>query len=59
MALGMLMVIVTGHIDLSVGSVAGVVGAVAAVLMVRYEMHFVPAALICLALDWAHIQSID
>ncbi|AMJ61441.1 multiple monosaccharide ABC transporter permease [Bosea sp. PAMC 26642] len=50
MALGMLMVIVTGHIDLSVGSVAGAVGAVAAVLMVRYEMHFVPAALICLAL---------
>jgi putative multiple sugar transport system permease protein len=50
MALGMLLVIVTGHIDLSVGSVAGAVGAVAAVLMVRYEMHFVPAALICLAL---------
>ena len=34
MALGMLLVIVTGHIDLSVGSVAGFVGAVAAVLMV-------------------------
>lgn len=50
MALGMLMVIVTGHIDLSVGSVAGAVGAVAAVLMVRYEMHFAPAALICLML---------
>ena len=37
MALGMLLVIVTGHIDLSVGSVAGFVGAVAAVLMVRYR----------------------
>src|SRR3979490_740081 len=36
MALGMLLVIVTGHIDLSVGSVAGFVGAVAAGLMVRY-----------------------
>ena len=35
MALGMLLVIVTGHIDLSVGSVAGFIGAVAAVLMVR------------------------
>src|SRR5688500_1451478 len=35
MALGMLLVIVTGHIDLSVGSVAGFVGAVASVLMVR------------------------
>jgi len=30
MALGMLLVIVTGHIDLSVGSVAGFVGAIAA-----------------------------
>ena len=50
MALGMLLVIVTGHIDLSVGSVAGFVGAIAAVLMVRYGMHFIPAAIICLAL---------
>ena len=40
MALGMLLVIVTGHIDLSVGSVAGFIGAVAAVLMVRYGMRF-------------------
>ena len=31
MALGMLLVIVAGHIDLSVGSVVGVVGALAAV----------------------------
>ena len=35
MALGMLLVIVAGHIDLSVGSVAGFIGALAAVLMVR------------------------
>ena len=48
MALGMLLVIVTKHIDLSVGSVAGFIGAVAAVLMVRYEMHFIPATIICL-----------
>jgi putative multiple sugar transport system permease protein len=34
MALGMLLIIVIGHIDLSVGSVAGFLGAVAAVLMV-------------------------
>ena len=40
MALGMLLVIVTGHIDLSVGSVAGFVGAVAAVLMVRYQVDY-------------------
>jgi len=50
MALGMLLVIVAGHIDLSVGSVSGFVGAVAAVLMVEYKMHFVPAALVCLVL---------
>ena len=35
MALGMLLVIVGGHIDLSVGSVVGFVGALAAMLMVR------------------------
>ncbi|MDO8458090.1 MAG: sugar ABC transporter permease, partial [Burkholderiaceae bacterium] len=50
MALGMLLVIVAGHIDLSVGSVSGFVGAVAAVLMVEYKMHYVPAAIICLTL---------
>jgi putative multiple sugar transport system permease protein len=50
MALGMLLVIVAGHIDLSVGSVSGFVGAVAAVLMVEYKLHFVPATLICLTL---------
>jgi putative multiple sugar transport system permease protein len=50
MALGMLLVIVTGHIDLSVGSVAGFIGAIAAVLMVRYGVHFIPAAIACLLL---------
>ncbi len=35
MALGMLLVIVAGHIDLSVGSVAAFTGAVAAVLTVE------------------------
>ena len=35
MALGMLLVIVAGHIDLSIGSVVGFVGAVAAVLTVN------------------------
>lgn len=48
MALGMLLVIVAGHIDLSVGSVAGFIGALAAVLMVRMGMHFVPATILCL-----------
>jgi len=37
MALGMLLVIVAGHIDLSMGSVVGFVGAVAAVLTVNLD----------------------
>jgi putative multiple sugar transport system permease protein len=48
MALAMLLVIVAGHIDLSVGSVAGFIGGLAAVLMVNYEWHFVSASLVCL-----------
>ncbi len=48
MALAMLLVIVAGHIDLSVGSVAGFVGALAAVLMVEMNWHYVPATLVCL-----------
>ena len=50
MALGMLLVIVAGHIDLSVGSVSGFVGGVAAVLMVEYGMHFALASVLCLVL---------
>ena len=49
MALGMLLVIVAGHIDLSVGSVAGFIGALAASLMVRHDMNFLPASFLCLA----------
>ncbi|MEY2890494.1 MAG: hypothetical protein RJA98_402 [Pseudomonadota bacterium] len=49
MALGMLLVIVAGHIDLSVGSVVGFVGALAAVLMVNYGWHYLPTTLVCLA----------
>ena len=37
MALGMLLVIVAGHIDLSVGSVSGFIGALAAMLMVGWR----------------------
>jgi putative multiple sugar transport system permease protein len=48
MALGMLLVIVAGHIDLSVGSVAGFIGALAAVLMVKLGMNFLLATLLCL-----------
>ncbi|PZO82129.1 MAG: ABC transporter permease [Mesorhizobium amorphae] len=48
MALGMLLVIVAGHIDLSVGSVAGFVGAVAAVLIVQNGWNPILAGLACL-----------
>ncbi|WP_050468682.1 multiple monosaccharide ABC transporter permease [Herbaspirillum chlorophenolicum] len=48
MALGMLMVIVAGHIDLSVGSVVGLIGALAAVLMVDYGWDFVSASVVCI-----------
>jgi putative multiple sugar transport system permease protein len=48
MALGMLVVIVAGHIDLSVGSVCGFIGALAAVLMVSQGWHWLPATLACL-----------
>ncbi len=48
MALGMLLVIVAGHIDLSVGSVAGFIGALGAFLMVKSDMNFVLASTVCL-----------
>ncbi|SFB27250.1 putative multiple sugar transport system permease protein [Rhizobium sp. NFR07] len=48
MALGMLMVIVTGHIDLSVGSVAGFIGGLAGLLMVRWGINLPLAILACL-----------
>jgi putative multiple sugar transport system permease protein len=48
MALGMLLVIVAGHIDLSVGSIVGFIGALAAILMVQYHLHFIPTTIICL-----------
>ena len=48
MSLGMLLVIVAGHIDLSVGSIVAFVGAVAAILTVQWGMNPLLAALICL-----------
>lgn len=48
MALGMLLVIVAGHIDLSVGSVVGFVGAVAAVLTVQLHWPVWAVILTCL-----------
>jgi putative multiple sugar transport system permease protein len=48
MALGMLMVIVAGHIDLSVGSVMGFIGALAAVLIVSWGLPVEVAIPLCL-----------
>lgn len=50
MALGMLLVIVAGHIDLSVGWLCGFLGAVSAILMVNLHLHWTIAVLITLAL---------
>lgn len=49
MAVGMLLVIVSGHIDLSVGSVMGFIGALAAVMIVHWDVPYVLAGVICLA----------
>ena len=53
MALGMLLIIVAGHIDLSVGSVSGFIGAVAAVMMVNWKVDPFIAGLSCLVLGAA------
>ena len=45
LAVGMLMVIVSGNIDLSVGSVLGFAGGIAAVCMTTYELGLVPSIL--------------
>ncbi|MAF15919.1 MAG: ABC transporter permease [Marinomonas sp.] len=48
MAIGMLLVIVAGHIDLSVGSVVGFIGALAAVMAVNFELPTVVVVPVCL-----------
>jgi len=48
MAIGMLLVIVAGHIDLSVGSVLGFIGALAAVMIVNWNMPYLLAGALCL-----------
>ena len=50
MAIGMLLLIVAGHIDLSVGSVVAFVGASAAVMTVTYEINFIVTIMACLFL---------
>ncbi|MGV0879346.1 multiple monosaccharide ABC transporter permease [Martelella sp. FLE1502] len=48
MALGMLMIIVAGHIDLSVGSIVGFIGALAAVMIVHWQVPVVVAFFACI-----------
>lgn len=50
LAVGMTLVIIIRHIDLSIGFVAGFIGAVAAILMVQYQVNVWLAIIIVLAL---------
>ncbi|MEO5860029.1 MAG: sugar ABC transporter permease [Pyrinomonadaceae bacterium] len=49
LAVGMLMVIVSGNIDLSVGSVLGFAGGIAALSMTTYELGLVPSIIFAVA----------
>ncbi|MCX7344600.1 MAG: sugar ABC transporter permease [Alphaproteobacteria bacterium] len=49
MALGMLLIIVAGHIDLSVGFLSGFVGAIAGVMMVTWKFDTFTSVAVCLA----------
>lgn len=48
LSVGMLLVILTGNVDLSVGSVAAFIGAVSAVFMVTYKMPVMISVILCL-----------
>jgi putative multiple sugar transport system permease protein len=50
LAIGMVMVIVAGHIDLSVGSVVAFVGGVCAILMTDFELSWPVAVVISIAI---------
>lgn len=50
LGIGMLLVILTGNVDLSVGSVAAFIGAISAILMIEMKMPVIPAVIICLVL---------
>ncbi|MCX7709575.1 MAG: sugar ABC transporter permease [Clostridia bacterium] len=50
LAIGMLLVIVAFHIDLSVGSVAAFIGALAGVFMVTWKMNFIAGIILSLVI---------
>ncbi|GAA5203975.1 multiple monosaccharide ABC transporter permease [Streptomyces thinghirensis] len=53
LAIGMMLVIIAGHIDLSVGSLTAFIGAMAAVLMVDNDLPWPLAVVLCLAIGAA------
>ncbi len=53
MALGMLLIIVAGHIDLSVGFLSGFVGAIAGVMMVTWKFDPYTSFLVCITFGTA------
>lgn len=48
LAIGMVLIIITGEIDLSVGSVAAFIGAIAGTLMIRWDVPVIVAIIISL-----------
>ncbi|TXS42247.1 sugar ABC transporter permease [Streptomyces sp. uw30] len=50
LAIGMMLVIIAGHIDLSVGSLTAFIGSMAAVFMVRNDLPWPVAVILCLAM---------
>lgn len=52
-AVGMTLVLVAGHLDLSVGSVAGFLGAIAAILQVKFNIGTVPTIILVIMLGGA------
>ena len=53
LAIGMILIIIAGHIDLSVGSVVALTGAIAAVLMVRHDVPWPLGVLVTLVVGRA------
>ncbi|MEV0171270.1 multiple monosaccharide ABC transporter permease [Streptomyces sp. NPDC050803] len=50
LAIGMMLVIIAGHIDLSVGSLTAFIGSMAAVFMVKNDLPWPVAVVLCLAM---------
>jgi putative multiple sugar transport system permease protein len=50
LAIGMMLVIIAGHIDLSVGSLTAFIGSMAAVFMVKHDLPWPVALILCLVM---------